>query len=103
MYLKPIQGKVDDLDTFDRSGMWLNGAKQGFKIVDVGKGTPADTAGLRAGDVITAVDGQPVSAIHLYDLRKRLRNDAPGTTVTITVTRDGAPQTAKLTLRDPLG
>ena len=103
MYLKPIQGKVDDLDTFDRSGMWINGAKQGFKIVDVGKGTPADVAGLHAGDVITAVDGQPVSAIHLYDLRKRLRNDAVGTTVTMTVTRDGATRTAKLTLRDLLG
>jgi S1-C subfamily serine protease len=83
--------------------MWINGADQGFKIVDVGKGTPADVAGLRAGDVITAVDGKPVKAIHLYDLRKRLRNDAVGTTVTMTVSRDGQTRTAKLTLRDLLG
>jgi len=102
MYLKPIQGKVDDLDTFDRSGIWINGVDQGFKIVDVGKGTPADVAGLRAGDIITAVDGKPVSAIHLYDLRKRLRNDAAGTTLTMTVTRGGASRTVKLTLRDLL-
>jgi S1-C subfamily serine protease len=102
MYLKPIQGKVDDLDTFDRSGLWINGADQGFKIVDVGKGTPADVAGLRAGDVITAVDGKPVSAIRLYNLRKRLRNDPAGTTVTMTVTREGASRKVKLTLRDLL-
>jgi hypothetical protein len=103
MYLKPIQGEVDDIDTFDRAGMWINGDKQGFKIVDVGKGTPANVAGLRTGDVITAVDGKPVSAMHLYDLRKRLRNDAAGTMVTMTVMRDGATRTAKLTLRDLLG
>ena len=24
MYLKPIAGRIADLDTFDRSGMWIN-------------------------------------------------------------------------------
>ncbi|WP_266158093.1 aspartyl protease family protein [Dyella silvatica] len=100
MYLKPIAGKVDDLDTFDRSGMWINQSTQGFKIVDVSKGTPAAEAGLQADDIITAVDGAPVASIKLYDLRKALRNDAPGTTLRLTVSRKNASRDLRLTLRD---
>jgi len=100
MYLKPIEGKIDDLDTFDRSGMWINQVAQGFEIVDVGNGTPAAVAGLRAGDIITAVDGKPVTTIKLYDLRKTLRNGAPGTTLHLTFSRKGVARDTRLTLRD---
>ena len=100
MYLKPIAGKVDDLDTFDRSGMWLNVADKGFGIVNVGEGTPAAKAGIAAGDIVVAVDGKAASSMHLYDLRRRLRNDPPGTQVALTVERNGKPRTVTLVLRD---
>jgi hypothetical protein len=100
MYLKPIAGKVDDLDTFDRSGMWLNVAGKGFGIVNVGEGTPAAKAGIAAGDVIVAVDGKAASSMQLYDLRRRLRNDAVGTQVSLTVERQGKPRKVTLVLRD---
>jgi len=100
MYLKPIAGKVDDLDTFDRSGMWLNVADKGFGIVNVGDGTPAAKAGIAAGDIVVAVDGKAASSMHLYDLRRRLRNDPPGTQVALTVERNGKPRTVTLVLRD---
>jgi len=100
MYLKPIAGKVDDLDTFDRSGMWLNVADKGFGIVNVGDGTPAAKAGIAAGDVIVAVDGKAASSMRLYDLRRRLRNDAVGTQVALTVERQGKPRKVTLVLRD---
>jgi len=100
MYLKPIAGKVDDLDTFDRSGMWLNVAEKGFGIVNVGEGTPAAKAGIAAGDIVVAVDGKAASSMHLYDLRRRLRNDPPGTQVALTVERNGKPRTVTLVLRD---
>lgn len=100
MYLKPIAGKVDDLDTFDRSGMWLNVADKGFGIVNVGDGTPAAKAGITAGDVIVAVDGKAASSLHLYDLRRRLRNDPVGTQVALTVERQGKPRKVTLVLRD---
>ena len=100
IYLKPIEGKVADLDTFDRSGMWINQSAQGFQIVNISKGSPADAAGLRADDVITAVDGTPVQQLRLYELRERLRNDPPGTTVTLAIRRTGVARTVKLTLRD---
>ena len=100
MYLKPIAGKVDDLDTFDRSGMWLNVTGKGFGIVNVGDGTPAAKAGIAAGDVIVSVDGKAASSMHLYDLRRRLRNDPPGTEVALTVQRNGKPRNVTLVLRD---
>lgn len=100
MYLKPIAGKVDDLDTFDRSGMWLNVADKGFGIVNVGEGTPAAKAGIAAGDVIVAVDGKAASSMRLYDLRRRLRNEAVGTQVALTVERQGKPRKVTLVLRD---
>ncbi|HEY4144663.1 aspartyl protease family protein [Pinirhizobacter sp.] len=100
MYLKPIPGKVDDLDTFDRSGMWLNVSGKGFGVVNVNDGAPAAKAGIAAGDIIVAVDGKAASSMHLYDLRRRLRNDAPGTEVPLTVERDGKRRKVTLVLRD---
>ena len=97
MYLKPIAGAVADLDTFDRAGMWFNKDTEGFKIVDVTAKTPAADAGLTKDDIITAVDGKPATGIALPDLRKRLRNDAPGTVVTLAVKGKGD---VKVTLRD---
>jgi C-terminal processing protease CtpA/Prc len=100
LYLKPVAGPVADLDTFDRAGMWINRDAKGFKIVDVTKGAPAEDAGLKAGDVILAVDGKDASAIALSDLRTRLRNDAVGTKVTFTVERAGAKEMRVVILRD---
>jgi len=97
MYLKPIAGPISDLDTFDRSGAWINRDPQGFKVVDVTAKTPAAEAGLAKDDIITAVDGKAATAIALPELRRRLRNDAPGTVVTLAVKGKGD---VKVTLRD---
>jgi hypothetical protein len=97
MYLKPVTTPVADLDTFDRAGMWFNQGDGGYKIVDVTKGGPAEAAGLKADDVITAVDGKPAQSIPLYEARRRLRDDAPGTVVTFAVKGKGE---VKVTLRD---
>ena len=47
-------------------------------------GGPADTAGLQRGDVITAIDGQPVA--HSIDVDRLIRLNS---TTTVTVLRDG--------------
>ena len=102
MYLKPAQAQIADLDTFDRSGMWINIDEDnaGFKVVDITKGAPAEEAGLKAGDIITAVDGKPANGIHLYDLRAELRDSAPGTAVTFSVKGANGSRDIKVTLRD---
>ncbi|HEY7977433.1 MAG TPA: aspartyl protease family protein [Rhizomicrobium sp.] len=100
MYLKPVTQPVSDLDSFDRSGVWINQSATGYSVVDVTKGTPADQAGLKAGDEIVSVDGKPATATPLYETRARLRNDAPGTVVKFTVKRGGETKDVSVTLRD---
>ncbi len=50
--------------------------------------TPAARAGLRAGDLIIAVDNQPVRGMPPADAANLMRGE-PGTEVTLTVARDG--------------
>ena len=59
-------------------------------------GSPAEKAGLKDGDIITAVDGQRVDAAHSLD--DVLITHQPGTTVTITVLRAGQSIDLQLTL-----
>jgi membrane-associated protease RseP (regulator of RpoE activity) len=100
MYLKPVTQSVSDLDSFDRSGLWINRNAGGYTVVDVTKGGPSDTAGLKVGDEIVAVDGKPATSIPLYETRARLRNDTPGTVVTFTVKRGGETKDVAVTLKD---
>jgi carboxyl-terminal processing protease len=51
-------------------------------------GSPASRAGVRAGDVVLAVDGQPVTADRLEETIGRMRG-APGTLVRLAVGRRG--------------
>src|SRR6266550_1326005 len=50
------------------------------------KGSPADQAGVRAGDVIEYIDGKATRDISLYDARQLL-NGAPGTEVKLRILR----------------
>ncbi len=57
--------------------------------------SPAKQAGLRDGDRVTALNGQPVNTYE--DLIKALRSVAPGA-ATVTYVRDGKTQTVDVTL-----
>jgi hypothetical protein len=74
------------LDVADRSGMWLERTKRGFEVVDVVAGGAAEAAGLKAGDVIVAIDGKPTAAWLLADARLRLKA-AEGTRVRVSIER----------------
>ena len=100
VYLKPIAGPLEDVGTFDRAGMWFNVASDGYEVVDVTKNSPAESAGVKAGDHIVAIDGKPSGATPLYEARLRLRNTAPGTVVRLTIVRAGHTNTVDVTLRD---
>lgn len=97
MYLKPFEGLHSDIDTFDRSGMWINAAPEGFKVIDITKGGPAEAAGLAKDDIITAIDGKAATDFFLPDLREEWRNWKPGTIVLLSVKGKGD---VKITLRD---
>jgi putative serine protease PepD len=69
----------------------------GARIAELrGSGTPAAKAGLRAGDVITALEGHEVASPDA--LQSAVSNHQPGDAVTVTYERDGASHTASVTL-----
>ncbi len=62
--------------------------------------TPASRAGLREGDVITAIDGRPVAEWGpLYKLREVFRQEA-GRVCTLAFVRDGQAETAQIVLEE---
>ena len=100
MYLKPIAGHDKDLDTFDKSGMWINATPEGFKVIEITKGGPAEAAGLQKDDIITTVDGKPAAGLSLPEQREAWRNEAAGTVVKLTVKRGSETKDVSVTLRD---
>ena len=71
------------------------GVKQGVLVSDVTSGSPAAAAGVRAGDVVTAINGQAVtSAAEITRALRESRSD----TVEISVMRDKKSQTLKATV-----
>ena len=60
------------------------------RIVDVFPDAPAEAAGLRSGDVITSIDGNPPSATTPAAVAAALRG-APGSTVRLGLARNDAP------------
>src|SRR5580700_12217345 len=64
------------------------GRKTGLLVAQVVTGGPADRAGLRAGDLLLTVAGQPVTASQ--DLQRQMFSDAIGQPLAITVMRNGA-------------
>lgn len=60
----------------------------GALVDDVSSDGPAAKAGIKRGDVILAVNGEPVQDNN--DLRNRISQTAPGTTVKLKVFRDGS-------------
>ncbi|MDQ2762950.1 MAG: PDZ domain-containing protein, partial [Pseudomonadota bacterium] len=102
MYLKRLPNVDPDEGTFDRAGLWINTSPAGFKIVDLTAGGAAQAAGLKVGDVITTVDGAPAPSIAISDLRQKLRDEAAGTKVGLTVQSAGAARPVTLTLKDQI-
>lgn len=69
-------------------------------IISAIKGSPAEKAGLKAGDVIEYIDNKATRDISLYDARQ-LVNGETGTTIGLRVLRAGEkPQTIKV-IRGP--
>jgi putative serine protease PepD len=86
----PSQGFLG-VTTQDSSGNDL-----GAVVVSVVAGGPADQAGVRAGDVITSIDG--VAVTDSASLGKAIRSHKPGDAVKLTVNRSGSDQTLTPTL-----
>ncbi|MEP6788601.1 MAG: S41 family peptidase, partial [Acidobacteriota bacterium] len=65
-------------------------------VISAVKGSPAEKAGIKSGDVIEYIDSKASRDISLYDARQLVNGDA-GTTVSLRVLRSGEkPQTIKV-------
>jgi putative serine protease PepD len=75
-------------------GIALSGS--GAKVGEVRPGTPAAKAGLRVGDVITAVGGKPVTSAN--ELRSAIDARRAGSSVSLTFVRNGAKKAVQVKL-----
>src|SRR3989475_9689485 len=88
-YLTPDQVKgyqADGKSSQVGIGAELSQVASFLYVVAPVKGSPADQAGVRAGDVIEYIDGKATRDISLYDARQLL-NGAPGTEVKLRILR----------------
>jgi putative serine protease PepD len=67
----------------------------GAEVGKVVSGSPADTAGLQVGDVITAIGNKPIESAD--DLTALVATYKPGDKATVTVTRNGSTKTLTVT------
>ncbi|HZC24601.1 MAG TPA: PDZ domain-containing protein, partial [Candidatus Binatia bacterium] len=74
------------------------GTGSGVTVSSVVPGSPADQAGLKTGDTITAVDGRAVSKGN--DLVSDIASRKPGSKVKLAFIRNGKSQDATVTIAD---
>jgi serine protease Do len=76
-------------------------AEHGAVVTSVFDDTPASRSGLRRGDVVVAVDAQPVVTDN--DLVAKIGNRRPGDRIVLTIERDAKIEELKVTLTDRPG
>lgn len=73
---------------------------QGAVIAKIAKDSPAAKAGLKAGDVVIKVNGQPINSA--AELRNTVGLMQVGESATFEVVRDGKPRTVKIVIAQPV-
>ncbi len=86
-----IQGMDEDL----AKAVGLDRVR-GALVEDVEAGGPAEKAGIKAGDVVLSIDGQPVT--HSEDLPRLVAMHRPGTQVKLSILHDKLPHDVGVTL-----
>ena len=84
----PVEAQVITRDIANLLG---DGALNGFRVTHVYRGSTAESAGLKVGDLIHAVDEQPLTASaleHYEELPTLIRQYRSGTSVELSVRRD---------------
>jgi serine protease Do len=87
---------LQNLDSSIAEQMHYPKDTHGALIAEVSQGGPADQAGLKQGDVISAVDGKEVT--NMNDVQNRVGLSSPGSKVKVTVYRDGKEKTVEVKL-----
>ena len=87
--MKPLDDKIsEELKLSSRNGVYIS---------EVSKSSAADEAGIKAGDVITAVDSMPVNSTSA--VQEAVSRYSPGDKAVITVIRDGKEKKFEVTFK----
>jgi serine protease Do len=73
-------------------------SSNGALVGDVESGTPAEKAGIKAGDVIVEFNGNKITDAH--DLLMAVSDCSPGTKATVKIVRNGETRTVNVTLAE---
>ena len=79
-------------------GLTVSTEEGAVKVVAPTDDTPAARAGIKSGDYITRIDGELLYGVTLTEAVDKMRG-AAGTTIKITVIREGAPKPLEFTLK----
>lgn len=94
---------IHTLGEFEGIGVTITADENGnIIVVSTIEGTPADLAGLKTGDIITMVDGDPYTGMELSKAAQAMRGEK-GTQVTITYWRAGVMKEETLTRATIIG
>jgi serine protease Do len=85
-----------DINTTMAKQFGFSNGTRGALVADVTSGGAADKAGVKAGDIITEVNGQKVAGA--ADLRVKVGSLNPGATAKLSVFRDGGSRDINVTL-----
>ncbi|MFZ3044137.1 MAG: S41 family peptidase [Minisyncoccia bacterium] len=86
--------------SFGGVGMEIDKKDNIITVITPLKGTPAEAAGIKAGDQIIAIDGKTTEGLSIDKAVSQIRGPI-GTTVSITLVRDGKPLDIKI-VRDTI-
>lgn len=89
--------QVETKGEFGGLGITISIKDNILTIISPIEDTPADKAGLKAGDKIIRIDGKPTTNISLEEAVEKLRGK-PGTKVTITIFREGTDKPFDVTI-----
>lgn len=87
-----------DVETYETALGIDIAAEYGVVVVETTVNSPAIEAGLKAGDVITAIDGDKIQS--MSDLKRNLYEYKDGDKVEVTIVRNGEEQKITMTLKN---
>ena len=100
IFFSPEEAKQQESQlegSFEGIGAFVEGHETGFRIVAPIHGSPAEQAGILAGDIVLKVDGEEIGGLPEWEIISRIRGPA-GTSVVLTVLHPNESEPTDITV-----